>query len=696
MKNYPYRFRKILHNLCQFALPALLLIAFATPLTLLSVTATWNSGNILPAERDWITDGFTNWAENQDPAGNDILIGANGRRTFPSQILTNHVNQTISVNSLLYQYNVTTQGHITEISENVTLNVGGTADPYVFSVGAYVLATEPTTHAQLQGNGTLSVNQSGGVIFLGSNTTAGGKATTSTNMDGLAGFAANLGSTGSFQVGTNTPFDTAISQYSRSTVTLAQTNSITTGLLAVSSVVGDVRRHVGGTTNDAQSTLLLGLENTFHTDKFHVGRGYHSLTNGVVALKGSLVESEITPTLLLRGYDGTSAVEELLIAVDGGPSSGNQILFGSIDLTGIEVDAVIDTIVIASAKTTTAGHANGSLTLDKGSIVATNVTVGQTVQGGAASTGSAITEGNLIIKGGSASLQSLRIAESDSTLATNVAPIAGVLSVSGSGTSVEIENGIVMGHHAGVDNNAPLTATINLLGGLLAVEGNIGEGQVGAGGITSTLNLSGGTLELNGNDVTVGTFNAESGTLRNLGELNGGGDLVKSTAGVLTLEGNLAHTGITDIQAGTLLINGELLNSAVSVGANGILGGSGILNGNLHLDAGAEFIFSAMDSLTVNGGSVTFGGFSVDNLMGLDSSVELGIYTLLAGDATVNTTNISNLGSTNPYDLGDGKFAYFQTGSLELVVIPEPGTWAIILGLLIGGWVVVARSRRRS
>ena len=46
--------------------------------------------------------------------------------------------------------------------------------------------------------------------------------------------------------------------------------------------------------------------------------------------------------------------------------------------------------------------------------------------------------------------------------------------------------------------------------------------------------------------------------------------------------------------------------------------------------------------------------------------------------------------SDNPYDLGDGKSAYFQEGSLQLVVIPEPHT----LGLLLAAGAMLALRRR--
>lgn len=598
---------------------------------------------------------------------------------------------------MLYQLNFTNQGHITEIAQDATLTVGGTTDPYVFAVGAYVVATEPTTLTQFQGPGTLSIQHDNGIVFLGSNTTAGGKATTSTNMDGLSNFIVDVGESGSFQIGTNTAFDTAIPQYNKSTVTFGESNNIRSGLLAVSSVVGDVRRHVGAEFNDSQSTLYLGLDNTFHVDQLHVGRGYFSLTNGLITLKESLDLNEVTPTLFLRGTDGVSAVNELLIAVDGGPNSGGQILMGSVDLSGIEVDAIIENITIASAKTSgTAGRAEGDLIMDRGTIAATDVTLGQTIQGLAVSSGSATNVGALTVAGGTFTAENIIMAVSESTLATNVAPISGILNIDGDLTSVRIENGITMGHHTGIDNNAPLSATINLDGGMLEVEGDIAKGQEGAGGITSTINLRGGTLELNGNNIDVGSFIAESGIVRNLGELNSGGNLIKTTGGTLTLEGTLAYSGQTEVQEGLLLINGTLTNSDILVGALGTIAGNGVIGGSLHFESGAGIVFSLNETLTVNGTEVTFSDFSVSDIVGLDATVDTGIYTLINGSADIITANLSNLGSDNPFDLGDGKLAYFQTGSLQLVVIPEPAIWSVFGGVFAVFLVILRRMMRRS
>ena len=78
----------------------------------------------------------------------------------------------------------------------------------------------------------------------------------------------------------------------------------------------------------------------------------------------------------------------------------------------------------------------------------------------------------------------------------------------------------------------------------------------------------------------------------------------------------------------------------------------------------------------------------LDKLKG-EFTAATGIYTMIAGDFTLDTTNISHFGLGNALDLGGGKFGYFQEGSFDVVIIPEPGA------ALLGGLGVIALLRRR-
>lgn len=148
-------------------------------------------------------------------------------------------------------------------------------------------------------------------------------------------------------------------------------------------------------------------------------------------------------------------------------------------------------------------------------------------------------------------------------------------------------------------------------------------------------------------------------------------DVVKSGSGSVTLSANSTFTGTTLVSAGTLLVNGSLASTELlTVASTASIGGTGIITGPVHFDSGATLVVDLADPLQVLG-EVTFASFGFSNLMGFDvETAEAGTYTLLQGD----NININGLSYTaaNPYVRADQKLAYFQQGSLQLVVVPEP------------------------
>ncbi len=102
-----------------------------------------------------------------------------------------------------------------------------------------------------------------------------------------------------------------------------------------------------------------------------------------------------------------------------------------------------------------------------------------------------------------------------------------------------------------------VTSTIDFTGGTVAVTGDIVR-TGGAGTENATVTLDGASLNMSGKNIGVsGTtinFAAQSGTLTNLAELNGGGIFTKTTTGTLILGAGNAYTGATNVSDGTLQV----------------------------------------------------------------------------------------------------------------------------------------------
>ncbi|MGJ8642537.1 MAG: autotransporter-associated beta strand repeat-containing protein [Luteolibacter sp.] len=220
--------------------------------------------------------------------------------------------------------------------------------------------------------------------------------------------------------------------------------------------------------------------------------------------------------------------------------------------------------------------------------------------------------------------------------------------------------------------------------------------------ITNTITVTAGTLEIGGagrinngssgsaisND---GTFKYSSSASQELsGIISGSGGIIQDN-GTLTLSGSNTYTGDTTVSAGTLFANGSLDTSGVSVADGATFGGTGSIAGTLDFGGASTFNIVDIDTALAVTGNVTFGsGFGLDNLTGWDfQNADADTYTLISG-SLIDFTNLDNVGLANALTLGNGNKAYFQNGSLQVVIIPEPSV-ALISAL---GMLALFRRRR--
>ena len=205
--------------------------------------------------------------------------------------------------------------------------------------------------------------------------------------------------------------------------------------------------------------------------------------------------------------------------------------------------------------------------------------------------------------------------------------------------------------------------------------------------ILSGIKVSDGPLTLGGNGtglmVLAGTTGNDYATKT----------LLKTGTSDFFIAATSLTTGTVTISNGTLAIqtNGTL-GGVISVSGGGVLAGSGMVAGNLFFAAGAGLRFDPLAVLQA-GGTTSFGGFGVSNVLGLDQDTPEGGYTLISG--SVNLANVTNVGPANAVSIGGTKTAYLEGLGLRLVVVPEPAA-AVALAAGLAGLAACGLRRRRA
>lgn len=275
-----------------------------------------------------------------------------------------------------------------------------------------------------------------------------------------------------------------------------------------------------------------------------------------------------------------------------------------------------------------------------------------------------------------------------------------------SGTTIRITHGNAFGSSASSANVTFLTAantgaqTLEMAGGITVLNRKLtlfGAGIESKGSLFNADddNVWDGGVDLGAtNNATIGVTNGTTLTIK--GEVSGSaaGGLTKTGEGALILEGSSSYSTGTTVSQGLLLVENTTGSGTgtgdVSVLSGAAIGGDGTIAGSLDLASGAKFEFTLNRTLKVSG-DITFGGFSINDVVVSDwGSVANGTYTLIGGTGTFDYSNV-DFGTT--LDLGGGRIAGLQQGSLQLNVVPEPGTlW--LLGLSGLGMALMRRCYR--
>jgi fibronectin-binding autotransporter adhesin len=201
------------------------------------------------------------------------------------------------------------------------------------------------------------------------------------------------------------------------------------------------------------------------------------------------------------------------------------------------------------------------------------------------------------------------------------------------------------------------------------------------------------------------------------GALEGAGSLTKAGSGTLLLTGSNTFSGTTTINQGELEVNGSLA-SAVTVNNGGALGGTGslssvLVNAGGHIAPGnSPGTLTLSDSLSLASGAVMdyelatpltsdevymptsllslngqqFADFNFTPLGGFGD----GTYTLIDAGSISGSLGDNVSGAIN----GHTATLSIEGNDLVLTVVPEPGTFGLLVGLGVG-LVSFARLRRK-
>lgn len=283
--------------------------------------------------------------------------------------------------------------------------------------------------------------------------------------------------------------------------------------------------------------------------------------------------------------------------------------------------------------------------------------------------------GALSFSGGSVNVKDKKFTIAGDGTTTFNEPVTS--SLGAGGFIVKEGTGVLILQHTSNSYTGTASNTLNangtrITGGTLGIYGDGSLGLVPAGAYNNIQFQDNGTLQDTANDISLhanrrisisagktATFDSNGNTFTINGVINGtSGNVAKSGAGVVVLNGNNSYTGTTQVLAGTLYVNGTHTggdNYSVSSGAT--LGGSGTID------------LAASKSVAISAGGKVAPGTSAGKLT-VDASFSL------ANDATaVTEVEISDVVSAGTFDQlevkGSGSSLTINGSRLNVIAAPD-------------------------
>jgi autotransporter-associated beta strand protein len=505
----------------------------------------------------------------------------------------------------------------------ITVGVGQTFRVNGAVTVGYNSGATTETRLKLTGGGAFLIGSVGNSALI--NVQLGGNSTTNVtnravvDMSGLGSFYAGLAG-GLFRVGDATNANGGNGGGAGSLLILAPTSTIVAASFLMDSP-----------TSDITHTVRLGTGvNTFNVNTLTIG-GERSgaLVNFYDGSLGSLV---------VRARAGTGRTA---INVGYSNATTGAVPTSTADFTGHTIDILASTLAIGGRTGADGASFTAAVSMSAGTLDATSVILADRRNTTAAGlTGT--TTGTLNVSGGTFIVGNtgLSVAVNTSNQPTNAT--VGTINISGG--TVTFNGPVTLGGSTTTGNNS--SASLLITGGTVDVRNSIAKG-IGNGfaSVTSTIQLNNATLDLNG--FTIGTLTRpinnmllESGTLKNVTEINGGGAFSKTTAGTLILEGNNGFSGQFTIAAGTLQVGTG--STTGTLGSGPMVNNASLIINRAGTYAAANAI-SGTGTLTLSGTGTVFltGASSYDGLTTVSSGL-LAIGHATALGSALGATTIAN------------------------------------------------------
>jgi autotransporter-associated beta strand protein len=525
-------------------------------------------------------------------------------------------NTATTAGSIVFNSNATFGGLVVQLA-----NTSSTATPFNIPDGKTLTITgnvtigssaEAVTQTWFTATGgTLNVINMGtnGYFTVGGTTTGTNKGNKATaDFSGLNTLNITL-NTSSGTVRVNPANGNALAS-AYSTLILAETTNITAANLNI----GDNSQYTAGTNQVNQLKLGSGVQ-TIYVNNVNIGTGGRDF--GAITFNGD------TGSLILRAADGTGRAAFNLGAGTASTAADCGSNSNTFDVTNHDADLYLGAVSI-STQNVRGGDMSSVFSFNRGTLDMTSLTMSTRSTAG-------YSDAIMNLGGGT-----VRIG-------------------SGSGTAVTLATNTGTGK---------VTATMELTGGNVTILGDVVRGDsTSTGETTGTINLDGANLDMSGFSIGSGSntivFNAMSGTLSNLGELNGGGTLSKTGDGTLILAGTNTYTGTTEVSAGTLHVSTSLksgnnltVNGGTAEFANSqVLGALNGTGGTVNVVVGTTLTVSSgsYDGAIAGSGTLTKGGTASDTLI-LNGTNTVGSTTISAGtlevDGSLSSTAVTAASGT--------------------------------------------------